>query len=59
MNERIKQLAEQATDDILGVKVLDKDRFARLIVEECIEVVGKNTASPNGVRALMKHFGVE
>jgi hypothetical protein len=30
-----------------------------LIVAECIDVVGKSTASPTGYQALMKHFGVE
>jgi hypothetical protein len=36
-----------------------KEKFAELIVRECIDVVGKATASPNGYQALMKHFGVE
>jgi len=35
MNERIRALAEQATDDILGVKILDDEKFAELIVREC------------------------
>jgi hypothetical protein len=38
MNDRWKELAEQATDDIMGVDVLDKRRFAELIVRECVEV---------------------
>ena len=66
MNERIKQLAEQA-----GVKMnayghpipaslaSNFDELAELIVKECIDVVGKATASPTGYQALMKHFGVE
>jgi len=39
MNERIRALAEQSTDDILGVKVLDKRMFAELIVRECIGIL--------------------
>jgi hypothetical protein len=35
------------------------ENFAELIVKECIDVVGKATASPKGYQALMKHFGVE
>jgi hypothetical protein len=35
------------------------DLFAELIIRECIDVVGKATASPNGYQAIMKHFGVE
>jgi hypothetical protein len=38
MNSRIEQLALQATDDILGVKVLDKKKFAELIVQECMTI---------------------
>jgi len=38
---------------------LDPELFAKLIVKECIDVVSKATASPNGYQALMKHFGVE
>jgi hypothetical protein len=35
------------------------ERLMKLIVKECIDVVSKATASPNGYQALMKHFGVE
>jgi hypothetical protein len=35
------------------------ERLMELIVKECIDVVSKATASPNGYQALMKHFGVE
>ena len=36
MNKRIRELAEQATDEILGVKILDQKKFAELIVRECV-----------------------
>jgi hypothetical protein len=35
------------------------ERLMELIVKECMDVVSKATASPNGYQALMKHFGVE
>ena len=35
------------------------EKLAELIVRECVDVVGKATASPNGYQAIMKHFGVE
>ena len=38
MNERIRQLAEQATDKWLGGEFFDKEKFAELIVQECIDV---------------------
>jgi hypothetical protein len=63
MNERIKQLAAQALKhpdtDNDGLTVFDNyelEKFAELIVQECIDVVSKATASPNGYQALMKHF---
>jgi hypothetical protein len=65
MNERIRQLAEQATCDIKDEfgnwinSEFNKEKFAELIVRECIDVVGKATASPNGYQAIMNHFGVE
>jgi hypothetical protein len=46
MNERIKQLAEQATSiqgptpyNPLTFEVFDKEKFAELIVAECIGIV--------------------
>ena len=47
MNERIKQLAEQATIIEYGVDNgsdrinFDKEKFAELIVKECAELVAK------------------
>ena len=45
MNERIKELAEQATTIEYGVDngfdrvTFDKEKFAELIIEECISVL--------------------
>ena len=56
MNERIRELAEQ----VYGTQATEQERkFAELIVRECIDVVSKATASPNGYQAIMNHFGVE
>ena len=64
MNERIQELINQATDDILGVKVLDKRMFAELIVKECAEVASKVVVEHEGVdfglvEACYEHFGVD
>jgi len=65
MKKLIRKCERESHIDIYG---LGKDRakweaalekFAELIVKECIDVVGKATTSPNGYQALMKHFGVE
>ena len=71
MHERIKKLAEQAFRDtvLCGGKRGDKDfdqlyneRFAELIVAECIDIVaagGEFASRPKLVEKLQEHFGVE
>jgi hypothetical protein len=67
MNKRIKKLWSQAGGHYDSgnqhtwpqYTIDDPEKFAELIVAECIDVVGKSTASPTGYQALMKHFGVE
>ena len=39
MNKKLKELKTQATKDILGVKLLNEEYFARLVVEECAKIV--------------------
>ena len=72
MNERIKELAEQAETKEVGYYFFDREKFAELIVRECVDIVSK---VPNGYRdyrnqiedamrtdclqAIQKHFGVE
>ena len=69
MNERIKQLAEQATtyiDPSANDGVcwdFDKEKFAELIVRECVEVVtdAVDQREPASTYAdkIKQHFGVE
>jgi hypothetical protein len=68
MNQRIQELQHQSMSSVLNGNDPDGDvermyipaeftkKFAELIVRECIDVVSKATASPNGYQALMKHF---
>lgn len=76
MNERIKQLAEQAMvsisyrvcqntfkeiEDPAGHfvrKEFSKEKFAELIVRECMEVAAEQSAYKPEYR-IAKHFGVE
>jgi len=72
MNERIKQLAEQATICYSNgqERTFDKEKFAELIVRECAEQsmsIGRYN-TPSGITpdlaiaiavGLKKHFGVE
>ncbi len=43
MNEQIKELAEQCTENVddggYGYDVFDKEKFAELIIRECIEQI--------------------
>jgi hypothetical protein len=73
MNERIKELAEQATTIEYGVDngfdrvSFDKEKFAELIVRECVSIahpklndVGEWAAGMRLVQKRLKeHFGVE
>ena len=65
MNERIKQLAEQATTYIEPTAtsgegwIFDKEKFAELIVKEDMDVVAKKCASPTAYNALAEHWGIE
>lgn len=52
MNNVIKELKDQATEDILGVKQLNAELFADLIVKEC--------AKFSDIREdMFAYFGVE
>lgn len=70
MNERIKELIEQATtieyggdrgfDQVNPQATFDKEKFAELIVERCIELsdlAEKNCLHPSTI--IKRHFGVE
>jgi len=61
MNERIRQLAEQA--NVLETEHYDNEseleKFAELIVRECTNIVLHFTDVDEGVAVAKKHFGVE
>jgi len=72
MNERIRELALQAETKELGYYFFDKEKFAKLIVRECVNRV-KSKADRWGTmtdeiinecvldcaKDLREHFGVE
>ena len=72
MNERIRELAEQATTYHHGglgteIELFDKKKFAELIVRQCAEVGLDSVEDGDDLDAIMKrvhnniltHFGVE
>ena len=58
MNQRIKELLDKSTYDVLGVKQVDQKQFAELIIRECALVVHKTTG-PRSALNVLEHFGVE
>lgn len=67
MNERIKELAYQSGACAMFNNQLDKDnldleKFAELIVRECISLLPEDCQSDNGCHTswtIKEHFGVE
>ena len=45
MNQKLQQLADQTTEDILGVPILNQKLFAELIVRECLDIVNRKEYS--------------
>ena len=68
MNERIKQLAKQAYEDVikntpsfLVTKELYEQKFAELIVRECAAQADEESSWPYSSfgKKIKEHFGVE
>ena len=63
MNERIKELARQCTYEYsIGIDSpvagFDKEKFAELIVRECLDI-GANHKAYALMGEIMEHFGIE
>jgi preprotein translocase subunit SecB len=74
MNERIRELAEQATcfkedltEGLYDIEIFDKEKFAELIVQECIDIIAPYTVRMSRpgeeylhpIQEIKQHFGVE
>lgn len=68
MNERIKELAEQATRNVESVNsyhslVFDREKFAELIIADCCQAVHPmlrdQISRGQAVDLIRQHFGVE
>ena len=67
MNERIKELAEQAEDWADNQNFYESDyrdylmeKFAKLIIQECADFVAAGEFGDSGTaKELKEHFGVE
>ncbi len=60
MNERIRELVEKSYiyDRQNDSSFFNKEKFAQLIVQECIRIDVENRDAAPGVE-IAKHFGVE
>jgi hypothetical protein len=61
MNERIRELAEQAETKEIGYYFFDREKFAELIINECADIAGHPApgAYTSIGHQIKKHFGVE
>jgi hypothetical protein len=60
MNERIRELEQQAMVFRAGIKMLDTEKFAELIVRECVGIADEyDGVGSTIVSRIEKHFGVE
>lgn len=67
MNERIKQLMQQAGTDSSGkwMSVDNSQRLAELIVQDCVDVISEWKSEPFpldpefAAKLIKEHFGVE
>ena len=66
MNQRLQQLADQATENILGVPILNQKLFAESIVRECLAIVNRyeysyHEADPlwETAELIKQHFGID
>ena len=61
MNKIIKELMKHAGTDTSGKwrEIDHAEKFAELIVRECMDVVAKKCASPTAYNALVEHWSIE
>lgn len=59
--EIVDRLAAQSTHDILGVPVLDRYKFAELIVRECIRLCDEVdlAGADDCMDKIKDHFGIQ
>jgi hypothetical protein len=64
MNERINELAEQATEYVqhgftTQETYFNKEKFAELIVKECLNATRGAVTGLDAFNSIKQHFGVE
>lgn len=55
---KIEQLAELAIEDILGVKIINRQKFAELIINECAFFIEDTLDDHFAAEQLREYFGI-
>ena len=65
MNERIKELAEQAETKEVGYYFFDREKFAELIIQDCIDIITPYSwrlpgeEYPHPISVIKDRFGIK
>ena len=65
MNERIRKLAEQAETKEVGYYFFDREKFAELIIQDCIDIITPYSwrlpgeEYPHPISVIKDRFGIK
>ena len=59
MNTRIEELLNLATEDILGVPLVNQEKFAELIIKDAIAIANDQYFAYEVVDSIRKEFQLE
>jgi hypothetical protein len=65
MNERIRKLAEQAETKEVGYYFFDREKFAELIIQECVDIITPYSwrlpgeEYPHPISVIKDRFGIK
>jgi len=65
MNERIRKLAEQAETKEVGYYFFDREKFAELIIQDCIDIITPHSwrlpgeEYPHPISVIKDRFGIK
>jgi len=71
MNPQIQEILNKSIDDIMGVAIVNQERFARLLIEECAKICDELKFVKDGPshevayqralcgQAIMENFGLK
>ena len=48
MNKQIQEILVKSTDNVMGISIVDQEKFARLLIEECAKICEELRFSTEG-----------